>query len=124
MNRNITILTDVELITCIIQKGLGDKITKAAMEAGAQGATVHFAQGSGVRERLGIYGVAVEAEKEIVQIIVSTEQVDRIFDAIYLAGELDTPGMGFMYVTSLEKAGTYIPQEVLNELESKRNEKQ
>jgi len=107
MNRNITILTDVELITCILQKGLADKITKVAIEAGAQGATIHYAQGSGVREKLGILGVAVEAEKEVLQIIVSTEQVDRIFDAIYLAAELDTPGMGFMYVTRLEKAGMY-----------------
>ena len=48
----------------------------------------------------------------------STEQVDRIFDAIYLAAELDTPGMGFMYITKLEKAGTYIPQEILEKLES------
>lgn len=119
MNRNITILTDVELITCILQKGLADKITKVAIEAGAQGATIHYAQGSGVRERLGILGVAVEAEKEVLQIIVSTEQVDRIFDAIYLAAELDTPGMGFMYVTRLEKAGTYIPQEVLEKLKSR-----
>lgn len=118
MNRNIVILTDVELITCILQKGLADKIVKAATKAGAQGATVHYAQGSGVREKLGILGIAVEAEKEIVQIIVSTEQVDRIFDAIYLTGELDTPGMGFMYVTKLEKAGTYIPQQVLEKLES------
>ncbi len=117
MNRNITILTDVELITCIVQKGLADKITKSAIEAGAQGATVHYAQGSGIREKLGIFGVAVEAEKEVIQIIVSTEQVDRIFDAIYLAGELDTPGMGFMYVTTLEKAGTYIPQEILKKFE-------
>ena len=118
MNRNITILTDVDLITCILQKGLADKITRVAIKAGAQGATVHYAKGSGVRERLGILGVAVEAEKEILQIIVSTEQVDRIFDAIYLAAELDTPGMGFMYITKLEKAGTYIPQEILAKLES------
>ncbi|KIM11270.1 MAG: nitrogen regulatory protein P-II [Sulfuricurvum sp. PC08-66] len=116
MNRNITILTDVELITAIVQKGIGDIITKAAFQAGAQGATVHYAQGSGVREKLGIYGVAVEAEKEIIQIVVSTEQVDRIFDAIYLAGKLDTPGMGFVYVTPLEKAGTYIPAEVISKL--------
>ena len=116
--RNITILTDVELLTCIVQKGLAEKIVKVAVKAGAQGATIHYAQGSGVREKLGILGIAVEAEKEIIHIIVSTEQVDRIFDAIYLAGELDTPGMGFMYVTRLEKAGTYIPQEVLNKLGS------
>ncbi len=121
MNRNITILTDVELITCILQKGLADKITKVAIKAGAQGATIHYAQGSGVREKLGVLGVAVEAEKEILQIIVSNEQADRIFDAIYLAAELDTPGMGFMYVTALEKAGTYIPQEVLQKLKSRKS---
>jgi len=115
--RQITTLTDVELITCIVQKGKADAITKAAFEAGAQGATIHFAQGSGVREKLGILGVAVEAEKEIIQIIVSSEQVDRIFDVIYLEGKLDTPGMGFMYVTKLEKAGTYIPLEVLEKIQ-------
>lgn len=71
-----------------------------------------------MREKLGILGVAVEAEKEIVQIIVSGEQLNRVFDAMYLAGKLDTPGMGFIYVTKLEKAGTYIPQEVLARIEA------
>lgn len=118
--RDITILTDVELITCIVQKGNADAIVKAAYEAGAQGATVNFAQGSGVREKLGIFGVAVEAEKEIINIIVSTEQVNRVFDAMYLEGELDTPGMGFMYVTTLERAGTYIPKEVMEKIDAQR----
>jgi nitrogen regulatory protein P-II 1 len=117
--RDITILTDVELITCIVQKGNADNIIKAAYEAGAQGATVNYAQGSGVREKLGILGVAVEAEKEIINIIVSTEQVNRVFDAMYLEGELDTPGMGFMYVTTLERAGTYIPKEVMEKIDAK-----
>ena len=34
--RQITILTDLELITCIVQKGCADDIVKAAYEAGAQ----------------------------------------------------------------------------------------
>jgi len=114
--RDITILTDASLITCIVQKGEGESIVKAALEAGAQGATTYYAQGSGVREKMGLYGVAVEAEKEVVNIIVSDEQVARIFDAMYLAGELDTPGKGFIYVSSLDKAGTYIPKEVLEKL--------
>lgn len=116
--RQVTTLVDVELITCIVQKGMADSITKAAFEAGAQGATINYAKGSGVREKLGIIGVAVEVEKEIVQIIVSSDQVNRIFDVIYLEGKLDTPGMGFMYVTKLEKAGTYIPLEVLKRIQS------
>lgn len=115
--RSITLLTDVRLITCIVQRGLGDTIVNAAQEAGAQGATIFYARGSGIRERLGVLGVAVDVEKEVVNIVVSTEQLDTVFNNIYLAGQLDTPGMGFMYVTPLEKAATYIPEEVLAELD-------
>lgn len=114
--RKMTVLTDVVLITCIVQRGAADTIVKAAREAGAQGATVSFARGTGIRERLGIFGVAVEVEKEIINVVVSTDQVDRIFEKMYLAGKLDTPGMGFMYVTQLEKAATFIPQEVIKKL--------
>ena len=116
MNREITVLTDVALITCIVQRGVAENIVEAAREAGAQGATVYFAHGSGVRERLGILGVAVEVEKEVINIVVATDQVDRIFERMYLAGKLDTPGMGFLYVTPLEKAATYIPPGVLKKL--------
>jgi nitrogen regulatory protein PII len=118
--RSITLLTDVRLITCIVQRGLGDTIVYAAQEAGAQGATIFYAKGSGVRERLGILGVAIEVEKEVVNIVVSSEQLETVFNNIYLAGQLDTPGMGFMYVTPLEKAATYIPEELLEELEKKQ----
>jgi len=119
---SITLLTDVRLITCIVQRGLGDIIVHAAQEAGAQGATIYYAKGSGVRERLGILGVAVEVEKEVVNIVVSSEQLETVFNNIYLAGKLDTPGMGFMYVTPLEKAATYIPEELLEQLENKHSE--
>jgi nitrogen regulatory protein PII len=120
MSRDITVLTDVSLITCIVQRGAAEAIVKAAQAAGAQGATVHFGRGSGVRERLGIFGVAVDVEKEIVNIVVSADQADRVFESMYLAGNLDTPGMGIMYVTPLEKAATHIPQDVLDRIESKR----
>lgn len=112
MAREITVLTDVSLITCIVQKGLADAMVEAAREAGAQGATVYYARGSGVRERLGVLGIAVEVEKEVVNIAVARDQVDRVFEKMYLAGHLDTPGMGFIYVTPLEKAATYIPRDV------------
>ena len=118
----ITLLTDVRLITCIVQSGLGDIIVHAAQEAGAQGATIFYAKGSGVRERLGILGVAVEVDKEVVNIVVSSEQLETVFNNIYLAGQLDTPGMGFMYVTPLEKAATYIPEELLEQLEKKHRD--
>ncbi len=112
----IIVLTDVAQITCIVQKGRADKIIEAAQEAGAQGATVHYARGGGVRERLGILGLAIEAEKEVVIVIVSTDQVDRVFEHMYSAGGLATPGMGMIYVTPLDKAATYVPHDIVEKL--------
>ncbi len=114
--REITVLTDVALITCIVQRGEADNIIRAAQDAGAQGATTFYARGSGVRERLGILGITVDVEKEIINVVVASDQVDRIFERMYLAGKLDTPGMGFIYITPLEKAATYIPEEILQKL--------
>ncbi len=115
-DREMTVLTDVALITCIVQRGVADDIVQAARDAGAQGETVNFARGTGVRERLGILSVAVEVEKEVINILVSSEQVERIFEKIYIAGNLDTPGMGIVYITPLEKAATYIPPDILEKL--------
>ncbi|KJR43671.1 nitrogen regulatory protein P-II [Candidatus Magnetoovum chiemensis] len=117
--REITVLTDLALITCIVQKGRADAIIHAAKEAGAQGATIFYAHGTGVRERLGALGLAIEAEKEVINIIVSVYQKDKVFEAMYLEGKLDTPGMGFMYITPIEKAATYIPPSILEKLKHK-----
>jgi nitrogen regulatory protein PII len=114
--REITVLVEASLITCVIQRGMADLIVKAATRAGAQGATIYYARGTGVRERLGILGLAVAVDKEIVNIVVANDQVDRVLERIYLAGKLDTPGMGIAYVTPLEKMATYVPKDVAKKL--------
>lgn len=117
--RGITVLTDASLITCVVQRGMGDKIVKAAQDAGAQGATVNYAQGVGVRERLGVMGLAIEVDKEVISIIVANDQADRIFEAMYLASNLDTPGMGIMTLGPLDKIATFVPQELVERLTGK-----
>jgi nitrogen regulatory protein PII len=110
----ITYLTDVSLLTCIVQTGYIANVLKAARDVGASaGAVSHHARGIGVRERLGLLGVAVEAEKDVINILISTEQTDLVFDTIYKAAGLDTPGRGFIFVTPLEKASTYIPESIM-----------
>ena len=69
--------------------------------------------GTGIRERLGILGVAVDVEREVISVMVPADQTDRIFERIFLAGRLDTPGMGYVYVTPLLQAATYIPPSLL-----------
>ena len=111
--REMVVLTDISLIVAIVPRGEADEIVEAAQRAGAQGASIYYGRGVGIRERLGLLGLAVEAEKEVINIIVSTDQVNRIFERIYLAGDFETPGMGFMWVTPVEKAAGYVPSEIL-----------
>jgi nitrogen regulatory protein P-II 1 len=110
----LIVLTDAVLITCIVQRGSAEEAVRAARKAGAQGATLFYARGTGVRQsHLGILGVTVSAEKEVIYIVAASDQADRIFDKIYTAAKLDTPGMGMIYMTPLEKMATYVPHELV-----------
>lgn len=111
--REMVVLTDVSLITAVVQRGKADELVEAAQEVGAQGASINYAHGRGVRERLGVLGLAIEAEKEMINIIVSSDQANRVFERMYHAGEFETPGMGFMWITPVEKAASFIPEDIL-----------
>jgi nitrogen regulatory protein P-II 1 len=115
----ITYLTDAVLITAVVPVGRADALLKAARDVGASGGVVHHARGTGVRERLGLLGIAVEVEKEVVSIVVATDHQELIAEAIFHAGGLDVPGGGYLYVTPLEKLATYIPQEAFDRLEKR-----
>ena len=91
----------LELITCVIQRGKADKIAKAAIEAGAGGATIFYARGMGIRERLGLLGLAIVPEKEVITIISGKATTPKIFEAIVKAANLEVPGMGVAYVTPI-----------------------
>ncbi len=117
-DHDITYLTDVSLLTCVVQSGLSEVILKAARDVGATaGAISYHARGVGVRERLGILGVAVEVEKEVINILVSSGQRDLVYDTLYRAADLNIPGRGFIYSTPLEKASTYIPESMMEKLD-------
>jgi nitrogen regulatory protein P-II 1 len=103
-------MEDVKLITCIVQRGKADKAVKAAMEAGAEGATIFYARGTGVRQKLGILGKLIEAEKEVIMIVARRGQHDAVFDALTKASELDKPGKGFAFVHTIERAVGFLDE--------------
>ena len=101
--RNITYLTDACIITCIVEMGSAEKVLEAAKNSGAQGATINYARGTGIREKLGLLGVTIDEQKEIIRVIVSEEQSEIVFEAMFLAGDLDKPGKGIMYLDIYNK---------------------
>ena len=36
-----------------------------------------------------------------------------LLEAMFLAGKLDTPGAGIMYMAKLDRVATYVPEEIL-----------
>ena len=119
--RKITYLTDASLITIVVQSGLVETILKAARDIGANiGSISHTAKGIGIRERLGILGLAIETEKDVISLIVSTEQRDAVLDYLFRSAGLDTPGRGYIYITPLEKVAAYIPDSIRATLEEEK----
>ena len=116
-DRHIVKLSDVKLITCVLQDGLAEEVLEAAKNVGAQGATVSYARGTGVRDRMGLMGVFIDVQKEVIRVIVSEEQASRVFEAMHLAAGLDTPGKGIIYLSDLNSVATYIPEDVLSSID-------
>ncbi len=114
----ITYLTEAVMITVVVQRGMEEAILQAARDVGATtGAVGYYAKGIGMRERLGMLGLAVEVEKAVISMIVPTDHQDVVIDQIYRAGKMDTPGIGYVYSTPLEKMAAFVPQSVRERME-------
>ncbi len=97
-------------ITCIVQRGEADKVVNAAIDAGAQGATIYYGRGTGVRQKLGIKGMLIKAEKEIILIITSRELTSQVFDAVVDSAQLNQKGRGFAFLHSIDRAVGFIDE--------------
>jgi len=91
-----------QMIVAIVQRGKADRPIKAALKAGASSAVAFFGRGLGIRERLGLLGLAVQPEKEIVMIVVPETETNVVVRAMVRAGNLDQPGVGFLFVMPVE----------------------
>jgi len=91
-------------IFVIVDRGKGEKVVDVANEAGARGATIINARGSGIHEKAKIFAIEIEPEKEIVLILVEEKLTDKICTSIQENLEIDKPGKGIMFVQKVAKA--------------------
>ena len=101
-------MEQIDAIFCVVQRGKADEVVKSALEAGAQGATIFYARGTGVRQKLGVLGGLIQPEKEVIFIVTPSEKTDRVFNAMVTVGKLDEPGKGFAFVQKIERAIGFI----------------
>lgn len=69
-------------IFTICIRGTGDKIMEVARKAGARGGTVFKARGTAPEELSQFKNIQVQPEKEIILILVSNTDKDKIMKAI------------------------------------------
>jgi nitrogen regulatory protein PII len=103
-------MKDLNLITCIVQRGRAEKVVDAALKAGAPGATYYYGRGTGVRQKLGVLSKLIVPEKEIILIVTQVSQTDSVFDAVIKAGKLDKKGQGFAYIHKIDRAVGFLEE--------------
>ncbi len=99
-------------IYCIVEHRHGERVAKAAINAGAHGPIVYYAEGHGIRDRLGWLRITKEHEKEVLVVIADESDVEEVFDAMALAAEIYRPGRGFMYRVPIERGLFNLPSRV------------
>jgi len=80
-----------------------DPIVDAAKEAGATGATIIPARGTGVHEAKTFFGLTLEDQTDIVMFLLEEHLVEPVLKAIQVAGEFHKPGTGIAFVLPVEQ---------------------
>lgn len=93
-------------IYCIIQRGRGDIIAKTAIGTGTSVPSIYYGIGGGIRDRMGLIRITIPAEKEMVNIIVAEHDCSEMMNILIDAGNLDRPGMGFIFNYPIIRAMT------------------
>ncbi len=91
-----------KLILSSVKPEITDAVVDAAKGVGATGATIIPARGTGIREAKTFFGLTLEAQTDIVMLLVEEHLVAKILEAIKKAGEFHKPGTGIAFVVPVE----------------------
>ncbi|MEM6985430.1 MAG: hypothetical protein AAF499_02725 [Pseudomonadota bacterium] len=102
----------LRIVFCVVGHAQSEKIAKAAIEHGAHGPIISYAEGRGLRDRLGWLRITKDHEQEVMTILADEEDVDDLIDVLAKAGEFHLPGRGFMYSLPISKGLFNIPSRI------------
>ena len=91
-----------KLILSSVKPDITDHIVDSAKAAGATGATIIPARGTGIKEAKTFFGLSLEAQTDIIMLLVEEHLVTDILNAIKEAGEFHKPGTGIAFVLPVE----------------------
>lgn len=92
-----------EAIFTIVDQGKGQKVIDTAKSAGAFGATLINAKGSGIKEDRLPFSMTVEPLKEIILILSQHCHTDEIVRAVEKEMDLEKPGHGILFTVDVTR---------------------
>jgi hypothetical protein len=96
------VLETAKLITCILPKGKAKLIQEALVkERSIHAANFHRGRGVGRFSPVRARGIGEQQEKEILEVCVSADLADELFEFMFFVGEMDRPHGGMMFMTEL-----------------------
>ncbi|MDX2451292.1 P-II family nitrogen regulator [Desulfosarcina sp.] len=90
-------------ILAMVKPNLTDQVVDSAKKAGATGATIIPASGTGAGEAKTFFGLSLDIRTEVVLFLVSDAMVEPILSAIREAGRFSEPGTGIALVLPVEQ---------------------
>lgn len=88
--------TSQDLIVAIINRGFSDYVVSAARDAGATGATIMYGRGTADADKQ-VMGISLQPEREIVIILVKSEEKRKIMQSIADKTSLMEEGRGLCF---------------------------
>ena len=106
-----------KLITGILPPGRGHEMLKKLKEhKGIITANLDTARGMGkLTPDAHRTGVGSQTEKEILNVVISADRADEIFEYIYEEAQVNKPHGGLIYMTRLTQSSKYILPELPDE---------
>ena len=92
-----------KLIIATVKTDVTDSIVDAAKAAGATGATVTPARGTGIHEAKTFFGLTLETQTDLVMFLLEEHLVEAVMKAICKAGHFEKPGTGIAFVLPVDQ---------------------
>ncbi len=92
-----------KVILASVKSDITDKVVDAAKAAGATGATIIHARGTGIREAKTFFGLSLEAQTDIIMFLLEERLVSQVLETIGNVGEFNKPGTGIAFVLPVDQ---------------------
>ncbi|MGF7143175.1 nitrogen regulatory protein PII [Anaerotaenia torta] len=93
---------NLKALYIIVNAGFAEEVVEMAREAGARGATIINARGTGAMHK-AILGITIDTEKEIILSVVDADTAERIVAAVNTKSGFKTPANGICFTMPIDK---------------------